>query len=123
MVTELAKINSFSRDLFDASREASAPKWLQSLRQNAFNRFEEAGFPSVHEEEWKYTHVAPIARAEFLFNESPQVSEIDIAPFLYPEARDARLVFVNGQLNSDLSSLSGLDPAVVVKEFNKAISD
>ena len=32
------------------------------LREAAFQRFAELGFPTTHDEEWRFTNVAPIAR-------------------------------------------------------------
>jgi Fe-S cluster assembly protein SufD len=45
-------------------QEAGAP-WLQQLRDAGFARFAELGFPTTHDEEWRFTNVAPIARAQF----------------------------------------------------------
>jgi len=47
------------------TRQKPAPAWLAELRQSAFARFAELGFPTTHDEEWRFTNVAPIARAEF----------------------------------------------------------
>jgi Fe-S cluster assembly protein SufD len=38
----------------------AAPQWLASLRQSAFSRFEELGFPSAGDEAWRYTGVQAI---------------------------------------------------------------
>jgi Fe-S cluster assembly protein SufD len=35
---------------------------LQALRDAAFARFSERGFPTTHDEDWRFTNVAPIAR-------------------------------------------------------------
>ena len=43
---------------------AIAP-WAQELRETAFQRFAALGFPTTHDEEWRFTNVAPIARAGF----------------------------------------------------------
>jgi Fe-S cluster assembly protein SufD len=39
--------------------------WVQELRARAFARFAELGFPTTHNEEWRFTNVAPIARTTF----------------------------------------------------------
>ena len=44
-------------------QDAGAP-WLQWLRDAGFARFAELGFPTTHDEEWRFTNVAPIARAQ-----------------------------------------------------------
>jgi Fe-S cluster assembly protein SufD len=33
--------------------DAQEPSWLKRLRENAFERFEELGFPTPKHEEWK----------------------------------------------------------------------
>lgn len=45
--------------------QAAAEPWVQSLREAAFQRFSELGFPTTHNEEWRFTNVAPIARHEW----------------------------------------------------------
>ena len=45
-------------------QDVGAP-WLQQLRDAGFARFAELGFPTTHDEEWRFTNVAPIARAQF----------------------------------------------------------
>ncbi|MGD0498357.1 MAG: Fe-S cluster assembly protein SufD [Bryobacteraceae bacterium] len=42
-----------------------AEPWLQRLRAAAFQRFVELGFPTTHDEDWRFTNVAPIARTRF----------------------------------------------------------
>jgi Fe-S cluster assembly protein SufD len=47
------------------TRQAPAAPWLRELRDAAFARFASLGFPTTHDEEWRFTNVAPIARATF----------------------------------------------------------
>ena len=47
------------------TRQQPAEPWLQALRENAFARFSELGFPTTRDEEWRFTNVAPIAREAF----------------------------------------------------------
>ena len=44
---------------------AGAPSWLRELRRGGAARFAEVGFPTMREEEWKYTDVSPIVQAGF----------------------------------------------------------
>jgi Fe-S cluster assembly protein SufD len=90
------------------------------------DQFQQLGFPSVKEEEWKYTNVAPISRIDF----SPMVTSDgalsslradQLGEFTYPEARESRLVFVNGILRTDLSSLKGLPEEVVAIDLAEAL--
>ncbi len=43
----------------------SMPAWLTDIRANAQRRFDELGYPSPKLEDWRFTNVAPIARAKF----------------------------------------------------------
>jgi Fe-S cluster assembly protein SufD len=46
-------------------RHVGSEKWVEQLRENAFARFAELGFPTTRDEEWRFTNVAPIARTKF----------------------------------------------------------
>ena len=45
--------------------QPSADPWVQSLRDSAFQRFTGLGFPTPHDEEWRFTNVAPITRQDW----------------------------------------------------------
>jgi Fe-S cluster assembly protein SufD len=47
------------------AQQPPAGPWMQTLRDAAFHRFSELGFPTTHDEEWRFTNVAPIARHAF----------------------------------------------------------
>lgn len=51
--------------LEEFTRQRPAAAWLQQLRDAAFQRFSELGFPTTKNEEWRFTNVAPIARTKF----------------------------------------------------------
>ena len=52
--------------LAEFTRQDKVAPWMQELRNSAFQRFAELGFPTTHDEEWRFTNVAPIARAQFV---------------------------------------------------------
>src|SRR5437667_8828155 len=114
LVTEASRYEEAFRRATQG-RSADEPAWLQSLRENSFEQFERAGFPNVKQEEWKYTNVTAIAKANFapvLTSNGTALTkdggEDGLTPFLYEEARDSRLVFVNGMFREELSSTSAL---------------
>jgi len=131
MVTEIATKQNLYREAYNALQASAAgdqPSWLRQLRENAFARFEELGFPSVKDEEWKYTNVAAIAKAEFLPSVSDQVSRRETVAsehpeFGSPETLASQLIFVNGKLQTDLSSVAGLPAGVVAIGLSQAIAD
>lgn len=102
--------------------------WVARLRESALDRFEQLGFPTIDEEEWKYTNVAPITKIDF---EPSLLSGADFQPldaeqlkgFTYEEANRSRLVFVNGFYSQDHSSVEALPENVVVLNLAEALKD
>jgi len=45
---------------------AAPTTFLEHLRGDARQRFSELGYPTTHDEDWRFTSVAPIARATFV---------------------------------------------------------
>src|SRR5438045_3028188 len=93
------------------SSRAGGPSWLARLREGAFERFEERGFPLAGEEDWKYTNVAPLARKSFkpaTVDAPTKLESTAVEPFVYAEASKSRLAFVNGAFNAELSSLEAI---------------
>jgi len=85
------------------------PAWLQARRTDAADRFRALRFPSTHDEDWKYTNVAPILALPF--QTTPAIASIDsalMAPFIYGDATVTRLVFVDGHFVGSLSNMASL---------------
>ncbi len=127
MMSQAIKEKSSYRDAFRSlteSRRSQEPSWLARLRETAFERFEETGFPTTDEEDWKYTNVAPLARQTFQTGGERIASGLTaatVAPFVYPETRQSSLVFVNGFYRADLSSLEALPLGAFVIDLRGAL--
>jgi len=116
MVTELVK----SENNYQAAFRALAPTvaWLELVRGSAMDRFEQLGFPSVTDEEWKYTNLASLAKESFVPATANEEISGDVKRHAYPETATAHLVVVNGFLREDLSVTTGLENVVAVDLFN-----
>ena len=104
---------------------ASEPAWLRALRQRALDRFREVGFPSLKEELWRHTSVAPIARQRFLPAarlEGDGVSPDRVRPARFSQFEGSELVFVNGHYAARLSTLKDLPPGVRVGSLAKMLA-
>jgi Fe-S cluster assembly protein SufD len=51
--------------LEEFTRQPAAEPWIQELRNAAFERFSQVGFPTRQDEEWRFTNVAAIARRQW----------------------------------------------------------
>jgi Fe-S cluster assembly protein SufD len=100
------------------------PRWLQDLRDRAAARFTALGFPTVRDEEWRFTNVAPIAAAEFRPTGADAVhaTEAELSGYLYSDAA-IRVVVVNGQYVPALSRTAGLPAGVRVGSLAAAVTD
>ncbi|MDT4895848.1 MAG: Fe-S cluster assembly protein SufD [Acidobacteriota bacterium] len=131
MVSQILKEQSAYSASFRALQESSgadSPSWVERLRETAFASFEKLGFPTVDGEEWKYTNVAPIAKAKFeaAFESREEMTTLDAArlqSFTYQEASSSQLVFVNGFYRPELSSIKSLPGEVVAIDIADALQE
>ena len=103
---------------------ARHPAWLRDLRERAFARFCEVGFPTTKHEDWRFTNVNAIAQAPFQLARDAQRSGA-----VYGDTLDAcripgaacQLVFVNGRFAPRLSDLGSLPQGVLAGSLAQAI--
>ncbi len=97
--------------------------WLQALRADAAQLFAESGFPSIREEEWRYTNVSAIEKKRF----SPVLTAeetVDVAELKKSCLDDCwTIVLLNGRFNRELSNLAGLPAAVTVESMAQALEN
>ena len=95
--------------------EAKQPSWLFPLRKAGIARFAELGFPTTRHEDWRFTNVAPIGKLPFrpVFNTSSDgVTAEALGELTFANVVGTRLVFVNGQFASGLSTVRSLPKGV-----------
>jgi Fe-S cluster assembly protein SufD len=94
--------------------------WLQKQRQEAFARFTETGFPTTHDEDWRFTSVAAVANTQFELGTSAQIDEKQLEAFGTSDFA-CRLVFVNGHFASELSRVPDQSKGVWVRNLARDI--
>ncbi|NTX05182.1 Fe-S cluster assembly protein SufD [Myxococcus sp. CA040A] len=106
---------------FQARDTATTPAWLQRVRQEGLAHFARLGLPTTRDEAWKYTNLAPIADGAFV----PSATAGSTAELAAVVARLAlpgpRLVFVDGRLSPELSSVAGLPRGLTLKPLRDAL--
>jgi len=83
-------------------------------------RFTELGFPTTHDEDWRFTSVAPIAELEFSGTQADDTATLEDCVFESLEG--PRLVFVNGHFSNKLSSVGTLPEGIEVSNIIDADS-
>jgi Fe-S cluster assembly protein SufD len=113
-------IANFAR--FEQSLNGHRHAWLNTIRKDALARFDELGFPSTRQEEWRFTNIAPIATTPFK-PADPRPNSLtisDISRYTVCEARCTQLVFFNGFYSETLSTVKYLPKGVRIISLAKA---
>ena len=142
MNSQTGKETIYKQDFQTSLETANQPEWLKNLREDAFAYFTEHGFPTVENEDWKYTNVALMGRENFLLAEMSEnvaselsaenleiETEKDNAPvaadmknLVFDESRKSVLVFKNGSFDADSSNVEALTDAKILS-FTQAATD
>jgi Fe-S cluster assembly protein SufD len=94
-------------------RPGGGPRWLQDLRDRGAATFTSLGFPTVRDEEWRFTNVAPITAGEFRPASGTAIVPLATLQALpYAGVVPLQLVVVNGRFAPELSHLAGLPRGV-----------
>ncbi len=108
-------------EAFAANGGREGPSWLPELRRAAMDQFTRVGFPTSRDEEWRFTPVSSIAHAEFRPATPATVDRAALVPYLFGHAEWPQLVFVNGKLAPELSSVPELPAGVRVDSLAAAL--
>jgi len=105
--------------------QTNQPAWLFPLRKAGIACFAEQGFPTLKDEDWRFTNVAPIASLPFkpMLDgvRDQQASEI-LAGAAFSKLGGNRLVFVNGHFAAKLSIMGALPTGVKVSNLVTALA-
>ena len=105
-----------------AGRPAGGPRWLHDVRERAAATFTGLGFPSVRDEEWRFTNVAPITAGDFQPAGAGALGSSDVDDLPYSAATGHRIVVVNGRYAPELSRVGGLPRGVAAGSLSAAIN-
>jgi Fe-S cluster assembly protein SufD len=122
-------MNTTTASRYAAAYQSIAPvlpgqdlPWLQRLRAQALEKFSAQGFPSLREEEWRYTNVSAIEKKLLSPSINRVSSHIDTDWLKLYQLEDAwSVVLVDGHFSAELSVLDGLPGAVSVMSMADAL--
>jgi Fe-S cluster assembly protein SufD len=106
----------FKFEEFERSLNGETNSELHRIRRNAIEAFDKLDFPTLKNEDWKYTSVAPIFEHNY---ESVKDSDKGnaftgkIEDYLINSLNAIRLVFINGCYSKELSSAPKLSEGVI----------
>jgi Fe-S cluster assembly protein SufD len=103
-------------------RPQGGPRWLEDLRARGATRFAALGLPTVRDEEWRFTSVAPLGQIEFVPAEPVSGVAEHLAAFPYTDT-PIRLIVVNGRFDATLSRTKSLPAGVRAGSLAEAMND
>ncbi len=104
-------------------RTSRQPEWLRILRAEAFASFCDKGFPTIKDEAWRFTSVAPISQLAFSLPERGHagLTKADLQQFRIAGTA-CSLVFINGRFTPELSDQPALAAGVEAGSLADALA-
>ncbi|MFD1771296.1 Fe-S cluster assembly protein SufD [Sphingobacterium suaedae] len=104
---------------FHDLEKVQEPANLTTLRREAFDRFQQEGFPTVKNEEWKYTNLHALVNTDYVLNTDVNVDQVDTRKADIKDLDAHRIVLINGQYVLAFSSLED-EIGLTVKPIEEA---
>jgi len=110
---------------FSQVETAAQPKWLAPVRQAGMDSFAKQGFPTLHDEDWRFTNVAPIAKLNFQLAGTVAVNGAEskaLDESVFAALPGHRLVFVNGLFSAKLSRIKPVTGGARIESLATALA-
>ncbi|MCZ7616046.1 MAG: Fe-S cluster assembly protein SufD [Ignavibacteriaceae bacterium] len=115
----LSNFGEFEKRL-NGGKESS----IHQKRKDALANFSRLEFPTIKDEEWKYTSIAPLLKYNFVPKFVRKVIPKDfIKSLLFDEMEHSLIVFINGRVSTEHTDLLNLPEGVVVGSVEERIKN
>lgn len=106
-----AELNTaFIEKQLELAQQANTPAWLADIQQAGAQAFAQANFPTRKTEAWKYTSLFDLTKTDFSHAVSHTTSSKPASELPQIEGLNAaRLIFVDGQIQLELSDTAALE--------------
>ena len=95
---------------------------FHQIRKDAIKKFSALNFPSIKDEEWKYTNINPLLSKAFKSADSiPEVDPQFIDKYLFDKKDFITLVFVNGYFSKEFSDVESVPKGLILETISEAI--
>jgi len=109
---------------FESKLNGQSKTFLHDIRKDALTKLKDLHFPTLKDEDWKYTNVAPLLKQNFHTPQNLDATKVE-EEFIYKNSFTDfdydRIVFVNGKYDSKLSVIGELPKGAVVGSLAEAI--
>lgn len=94
-------LNNF--ETFENSLNGESKKPIHLIRKEAISNFNKLNFPTTHDEDWRFTNIAPLLKYNFEPATQADVKAKQIEKFKFKNLKGNVLIFINGHFNPILS--------------------
>ncbi len=114
-------------ELYHKEQEAirgNATSMVNRIRQHAFSRFRDNGFPSIKKESWRFTDLTPLLNTEFVFDFSNKSRSMDVDKIFTCDVYDLdtfSITIVNGWFVYKNAPLTRLSNGTIIGSLAKAM--
>jgi Fe-S cluster assembly protein SufD len=113
-----------AKELYLKRPAPRGPAWAARVRDEGRACFGALGFPTTHDEDWKYTSVDPLVKIAFAEGAPADEGVDDAIAALGPDGTAAnRLVFIDGRFSPRLSRLDRLPAGVSAGSLAAAMEE
>ena len=95
--------------------------WLQAFRNRSAQSFSQTGFPTLRDEDWRYTNLSALNKTLYAPSASQAIDTEWLDSFRLPHAWC--VVLLNGRFSADLSVLTDLPSEVRVQSINQVLQE
>ncbi|MDE3058587.1 MAG: Fe-S cluster assembly protein SufD [Bacteroidota bacterium] len=125
MPKEIKETQYYQSDFesFSSNGASSAPAWMKTARSAGISNFSALGFPTIKNEDWKFTNIVPLLKVPFRYaseHHRVSVTREKLSPYVYSESAKSYVAVVNGRFSPSLSNLSALPSGVEIESLEKA---
>ncbi|MCC6865275.1 MAG: Fe-S cluster assembly protein SufD [Ignavibacteria bacterium] len=113
-------ITEFRKAEENMNGEASTAFHL--IRKNAIAKFDELGFPTAKNEDWRFTNVSPLFKFDFKKGNTVKLNNSDIEKYLINGLNENIIVFINGIYSVELSSIKKQDNGIVIDSLKNVLN-
>ena len=98
------------------------PPWFNQLRQESLKHLSNREFPSVKDEEWKYTNISSLLQGTYQIPTDFTLAEIEKFQN-YTDKDPVLVVFVNGQFSREYSRLNNVASGIKITLLKEALQN
>src|SRR5688572_24727122 len=94
---------------------------FHELRKNAIEKFRQFDFPTLKNEDWKYTNVSAIHNFDFKSVNNVKVPKEELKKHLIPGLDASLIVIINGNYSNELSDIKETAKGVIIDSFSNVL--